>query len=182
MTGGSFTLRRAAEDDFEPWICLYEDVASEGKWIGGEAPVDRDGMLQGFLERFVGARERAAVFLAESDGHVIAHVGIENHRGVADLGMLVAAGWRGRGVGTSLMDAAMNWAEAAGAHKMVLQVWPHNEAALALYQRFGFQEEGRLRRHYRRRNGELWDAIPMGLVLDTVSPRSPFDAAADVST
>ena len=181
MTGDAFALRRAEEHDFERWICLYEDVASEGKWIGGEAPVDRDALQRGFLERFIGAPERAAIFLAESDGDVIGHLGIENHRGVADLGMLVAAGWRGRGVGTALLDAAVSWAEAAGAHKVVLQVWPHNKAALALYRRFGFREEGRLRRHYRRRNGELWDAISMGLLLDTVSPGSPFDAAADVS-
>src|SRR5438132_10638636 len=31
---------------------------------------------------------------------------------------------------------------------------------------FGFEEEGLLRRQYRRRNGELWDALVMGLLLD----------------
>jgi len=30
---------------------------------------------------------------------------------------------------------------------------------------FGFQREGLLRRHYRRRNGELWDTVVMGLPL-----------------
>jgi RimJ/RimL family protein N-acetyltransferase len=44
-------------------------------------------------------------------------------------------------------------------------VWPHNDRAIALYEKLGFVEEGRLRRHYRRRNGELWDAVVMGLVL-----------------
>jgi RimJ/RimL family protein N-acetyltransferase len=52
-------------------------------------------------------------------------------------------------------------------------VWPHNAAAIALYRKVGFQVEGRRRRQYRRRNGELWDAILMGLVLDEVSPGSP---------
>ena len=52
-----------------------------------------------------------------------------------------------------------------GAHKVALEVWPHNHAALRLYQRAGFETEGRLRRHYRRRNGELWDTIVMGLAL-----------------
>ncbi len=28
-------------------------------------------------------------------------------------------------------------------------------------------------RHYRRANGELWDALVMGLVLDEVSDGSP---------
>ena len=48
---------------------------------------------------------------------------------------------------------------------MALEVWPDNERAIALYTRMGFIEEGRLRRHYRRRNGELWDALIMGLEL-----------------
>jgi ribosomal protein S18 acetylase RimI-like enzyme len=86
--------------------------------------------------------------------------------GVADLGMLVAAGWRGRGVGSALLAEGIERARAAGAHKIALQVWPHNRAALALYERFGFRREGLLRRHYRRRSGELWDAVVMGLPLD----------------
>jgi ribosomal protein S18 acetylase RimI-like enzyme len=80
--------------------------------------------------------------------------------------MAVAAGWRGRGVGTALLAEAVDRAGKAGAHKLALQVWPHNTAAIALYERFGFQREGYLRRHYRRRTGELWDAIIMGLPLD----------------
>ncbi len=53
---------------------------------------------------------------------------------------------------------------------MTLQVWPHNFTAQALYAKLGFVTEGRLRRHYRRRSGELWDALTMGLMLDTSSP------------
>jgi RimJ/RimL family protein N-acetyltransferase len=64
------------------------------------------------------------------------------------------------------MAEAVVRARKAGAHKIALQVWPHNAAAIALYERFGFRREGYLTRHYRRRSGELWDAIIMGLPLD----------------
>ncbi|HEX8927664.1 MAG TPA: GNAT family N-acetyltransferase, partial [Actinomycetota bacterium] len=80
-------------------------------------------------------------------------------------GMLVAPGWRGQGLGTALLRAGIAWARGVGAHKVALQVWPHNQAAIALYEKLGFQREGLLRRHYRRRNGELWDAVVMGLLL-----------------
>jgi RimJ/RimL family protein N-acetyltransferase len=93
---------------------------------------------------------------------------------VADLGMCVDASWRGRGVGTALVAEAIATARNLGAHKVGLQVWPHNEPARRLYRRHGFVEEGRLRRHYRRRNGELWDAVIMGLVLDEETPGSPY--------
>lgn len=78
---------------------------------------------------------------------------------------MVAAGWRGRGVGTALVAAAIDWARARGLHKLALSVFPHNHAAIALYKKFGFVEEGRLVRHVRRADGQLWDLIEMGLLL-----------------
>jgi ribosomal protein S18 acetylase RimI-like enzyme len=46
-----------------------------------------------------------------------------------------------------------------------LGVFPHNEAAIALYRKFGFVDEGRRSEHIRRTNGERWDLIEMGLLL-----------------
>jgi RimJ/RimL family protein N-acetyltransferase len=109
----------------------------------------------------------AIVLVAEAGGEAVGQLGLRlASYGVADLGMTVAAGWRGRGVGTALLTEAVDQARKAGAHKLALQVWPHNAAALALYERFGFRREGYLTRHYRRRSGELWDAVVMGLPLD----------------
>lgn len=79
--------------------------------------------------------------------------------------MMVAAAWRGRGVGTALVAAAIEWARAHGLHKLTLGVFPHNDAAVALYRKLGFAEEGRRTQHIRRANGELWDVIEMGLLL-----------------
>jgi putative acetyltransferase len=44
-------------------------------------------------------------------------------------------------------------------------VFPHNRAALALYRRFGFVEEGRLRRHSKKSYG-YEDEIVMAAFLD----------------
>ena len=161
----SVDVRPATDDDLDAAVDLYTDVAAEGRWIGGEAPVDkveRRGAFEASIRR-----DDAEVIVAEENGRQVGHLGIEVRRyGVAELGMMVAADARGRGVGAALLSAAIDWARTAGAHKVHLQVWPHNEAALALYRGFGFEQEGYLRRHYRRRNGELWDAIDMGLLLD----------------
>jgi len=72
-----------------------------------------------------------------------------------------------------LLDAGLDWTVGAGAHKASLEVWPDNHAGRALYQRRGFVEEGRKVRHYRRRNGELWDSVIMGLALDPTGGRPP---------
>jgi putative acetyltransferase len=65
---------------------------------------------------------------------------------------------------------------------VTLTVWPHNEHGIALYRNFGFAVERRLARHHRRGSGELWDVLPMGLVLDTTSPGSPLVDAPSAST
>ena len=163
--GAEITVRDATPADVDALVAMLVEVAGEGRWIGTEAPVDTERR-----RRRMAADVEAAdvvVLVAEADGEPVGQLGLELARyGVADLGMLVAAGWRGRGVGTALMAEAVERARAAGAHKIALQVWPHNAAAIALYERFGFQREGYLRRHYRRRSGELWDAVVMGLPLD----------------
>jgi ribosomal protein S18 acetylase RimI-like enzyme len=50
-------------------------------------------------------------------------------------------------------------------HKLSLSVWPHNAAAIALYRKYGFVEEGRRVKQVRRQSGELWDIVDMGLLL-----------------
>ena len=79
--------------------------------------------------------------------------------------MLVARDWRGRSVGGALLAAAIEWARDRGLHKLSLGVFAHNAAAIGLYRKFGFVEEGLRVKHYRRANGELWDRVEMGLLL-----------------
>jgi RimJ/RimL family protein N-acetyltransferase len=163
--GGEAVVRPAREEDLDPLVELTAAVAAEGRWIGTEAPVDRERRRRALAEAL--GDERALLLVADAGGRVVGELwmGLAGY-GVADLGMLVADGWRGRGLGGSLLRAGLDWARGAGAHKVILQVWPHNQAAIALYERFGFRREGLLRRHYRRRSGELWDAVVMGLLLD----------------
>jgi RimJ/RimL family protein N-acetyltransferase len=159
------TVREATLADVDAMLELLVAVAGEGRWIGTEAPVDVERRRRRMVEELEGGG--AIHLLAEAGGEPVGQLGLRlAGYGVADLGMLVAAGWRGRGVGSALLAEAIARARAAGAHKVALQVWPHNTAAIALYERFGFEREGYLRRHYRRRSGELWDAVVMGLPLD----------------
>ena len=163
--GAGITVRPATLADVDAAVAMLVEVAGEGRWIATEAPVDVEQRRRRMVEDV--EREEAIVLVAEVGGQVVGELGLYLARyGVADLGMAVAPGWRGRGIGSALLAEAIDRARKAGAHKVALQVWPHNAAAIALYERFGFQREGYLTRHYRRRSGELWDAIIMGLRLD----------------
>ena len=168
-------IQRLGRDEVDAWLDLWAAVAQERLWIAAEPPVNRERRREWLLEHI--ESPEACLLAASVDDVLAGSAGVELRGGLASLGMLVAASHRGRGIGTALLVAALEWAREAGAHKMTLQVWPHNTAARHLYRRAGFVEEGRMRRHYRRNDGSLWDAIIMGLVLDEDSPGGPLDPA-----
>jgi L-amino acid N-acyltransferase YncA len=155
-----FAVRPASVDDAEAIAKLFAAVAEERDGIATEPPVDIDERAAQF------ARSIATSVVAVTDRQIIGmlHVEISRH-GFGEIGMLVDHGWRGRGVGSALMQAAIGLAREHGLHKLSLEVFERNAAAIALYSKSGFVEEGRRSRQYRRASGELWDSIVMGLAL-----------------
>lgn len=81
---------------------------------------------------------------------------------VGTIGISVHSEWQGKGVGTALMaavvDLADNWLNLT---RLELEVYADNEAAIRLYERFGFIYEGTLRQHAFR-DGKYIDSNMMG--------------------
>jgi putative acetyltransferase len=82
-------------------------------------------------------------------------------RHVGSIGMAVRDDWQGRGVGTALMEAALdladNWLNLT---RVELTVYVDNAPAIALYEKFGFEVEGTHRR-MAFRNGGYVDGYSM---------------------
>lgn len=107
------------------------------------------------------------LLLAEApDGTPVGHTGLwvdpkPRRRHVADFGIAVRDDWQGRGVGSALMtalvDLADNW---LGLTRLELTVYTDNEAAIALYRRFGFEHEATCRA-YALRGGRYVDVYRM---------------------
>jgi RimJ/RimL family protein N-acetyltransferase len=151
-------VRPADEGDRRAIALLLAAVAEERDGIAAEPPVD--------VEKLAANWRIDGTFVAVDGDAVVGEVNVAaSWMGFGELGMFVAADRRGRGVGSALVAAAIEWARGRGLHKLSLEVFPHNEAAIALYRKFGFVEEGRLVKHVRRQSGELWDLIEMGLLL-----------------
>jgi RimJ/RimL family protein N-acetyltransferase len=151
-------IRPAEDRDRLPLAQLFAAVAEERDGIATEPPVDVDA-------RAANWRLDGALVAVEGD-EIVGSIFIDASRhGFGEIGMTVARDRRGRGVGSELMAAAIEWARERDLHKLSLSVFSHNAAAIALYRKFGFVEEGRRVKQYRRSSGELWDAIDMGLLL-----------------
>jgi RimJ/RimL family protein N-acetyltransferase len=158
VSAESVEIRPAEEADRLPMALLFAAVAEERDGIAAEPPVD--------VERRAAHWHLESTLVALGDGEIVGILSVdESSFGFGEIGMFVARDWRGRGVGSALVAAAIDWARAHRLHKLALSVFPHNEAAIALYRKFGFVEEGRRMKQIRRSNGELWDLVDMGLLL-----------------
>jgi L-phenylalanine/L-methionine N-acetyltransferase len=157
-------IRPAGPADARQSLRLFAEVAAEGRYIRTEEVRWSSRQLAKRYRRSWTPEE--ATILAVAAGRVIGTLGVarEPHpvtRHVASLGMHVAGDWRSRGVGSALLAEAFRWARWAGVEKLALTVYPENDRARRLYDKFGFVEEGRLAGHSKKRHG-YEDEIVMG--------------------
>lgn len=160
-------VRRATPADADALVSLGRAVASEEElWL----TYDRSRTDERRNLRGVRRDPNVAIFVAETPTGIAGRLSIARDRHpysphVAEVGLMVAADQRRRGIGSALMAEAMKWARSAGITKVELEVFPHNEPAIALYRKLGFEEEGRRRGRYRI-GGHQVDAVLMSIQLD----------------
>jgi ribosomal protein S18 acetylase RimI-like enzyme len=151
------TLRVATPRDAHRFLEFWAAIVAEGRYVRSESVRHPPRYYRARFRR--GWTDREAQVLALDGDRVVGHLygQREDHpatRHVATLGIAVAASHRGRGIGTALMGECLRWAQGVGVEKVLLSVYPHNTAAIALYRKFGFVEEGRLARQSRKSTGD----------------------------
>lgn len=83
------------------------------------------------------------VLAAREDDHVVGAITVQVVEEVSDLlRVLVDPAARRRGIGTALIAGGVRAARERGARQMTLEVRWDNDAAIACYQRFGFEQLG----------------------------------------
>ena len=119
---------------------------------------------------FARHRSQSDILVAE-DGtallgfvHLARHIPIDKNAHVLHLNALVVApSARGRGISHRLVEAAIGEARRRGARKLGLRALSTNTVAVTLYERHGFELEGRLRQEFEQPDGtwadDLWFAL-----------------------
>jgi putative acetyltransferase len=118
---------------------------------------------------FSETREGLYHLVACVDEEVVGHLGLETftrprRRHVGEIGIAVRNDWQGKGIGSALVEAALdladNWLNLI---RLELTVYADNAAGIALYEKFGFEIEG-THRLVAFRNGEYVDAYSMARI------------------
>lgn len=160
-----FQIVPIAEEHIEGFRLALDSVARERRYLSFlEAPSLDES--RAFVRRNIKKGYPQCVALIESkvvgwcdvlpiDRPTMAHGGV--------LGVGVLVEHRGKGIGTALVRAAIDFAKAAGLTRIELTVREHNERAIILYERLGFVREG-LKRKAVRIDGDYEDLVCMGLV------------------
>jgi RimJ/RimL family protein N-acetyltransferase len=167
-----FIVREGRSEDAEQIIAYVNRIAEEpGIAIGlspGEFTLTVEQERQFIADR--AAEDNSLFLVAEAQGQIIGVLTLRGGarralRHEAVLGITVRREWRGRGVGDALMAYAVDWARRCGVIKRIeLQVFVSNSTAIHLYEKHGFEVEGR-RRKAVFRDGVYHDDYVMALLL-----------------
>ena len=160
-------VRHAEPDDHETLHGLF----SGPRVIAGtlQLPLPSADMWR---KRLSEPPEGAFSLVACVDGEVVGEISLHTTptrwrmRHVASIGMAVHDDWQGKGVGTALLEAALDLAENwLNITRVELRVYTDNAPAIALYEKFGFEIEGT---HHRMafRNGEYVDGYSMARIVN----------------
>ncbi len=159
------TVRRAEPDDYEALHKIFSGpLAVEGTL---QLPLPS---VEEWRRRLSEPSEATHQLVACAGGEVVGELTLWTYptgwrrRHVGRIGMAVRDDWQGKGIGTALMEAAVDLADNwLGLTRIELEVYTDNQAGITLYEKFGFEMEGTHRR-FAFRAGEYVDAYSMARI------------------
>jgi RimJ/RimL family protein N-acetyltransferase len=126
---------------------------------------EEEQQLSDYIER-----ANCLFLVAEYEGKIVANINVNgNQRKIlyhtAVFGMGMRKDWQSCGLGTALLQAAIDWGRTNPELEILfLQVYADNQAGLALYRKMGFVEHGRVPNFFKQ-NGRYHDEISMHVIL-----------------
>jgi GNAT superfamily N-acetyltransferase len=134
-------IRSAKRKDIEEMVLLLDDLFS----IETDFQSDPKRQMKGIALFLDGCLKHKCIKVAEIDGKIVgmctAQLLVSTAQGTPAAlveDMVVAAGYRKKGIGRKLMQAIESWAKSHGATRLQLLADQTNGPALDFYQRIGW--------------------------------------------
>ncbi|GHO58318.1 GNAT family N-acetyltransferase [Ktedonobacter robiniae] len=145
-------IRMLCERDAEAFLHLRKQINEETSFMLRE-PDENATLAKQQLEQFLchSPQDHLLLLVAEHGeqlvGFLIGERG-ERQRNRHRLGLVIGIlqAFTGQGIGTQFFMTMEDWARQQGIRRLELTVMTHNQAAVALYQKRGFEIEGTMRR------------------------------------
>lgn len=163
--------REPVVEDAQKIVDFYNYVGGETTFLSfekDEYPLDVEAQKEDIVST---KAHPASIMLLAMDGDEIAGIGTINssnkiksrHQG--ELGIVVAKKYQAKGIGTTIMNKLIDFCRSNGiTTRIQLDTRCDNEVAVKLYERLGFEIEGRLP-NTTLLNGVYYDLYVMGLML-----------------
>lgn len=178
QNGTSIIIRRLRLTEVGAFASLRAGIEREAAHLAVASGERKEGIAYVLLRIFIN-RKRMHTFVAEKDGRLVGFITVlfpkfRKLRRNAYLTLSVLKSERGKGIGTRLIGTAEAFAKERGARRLELDVFAKNEDAVRLYERLGFEHEGRRRQAVD--DGEGYDDIIVMGKFITVSKDSAVSA------
>ena len=168
--GSHAVIRSATREDAEGLARLYREIIAEGRWTlaraGERQPVADDEAAE--IDR-LNAAGGSLYLVACEDSRILGTARVEEGgygrtAHFADVhSVWVRRERRRAGVADALLEALVAWARACPQiEKLGLFVFSTSEAAVSLYRKHGFIEEGRSARDVKFEDGSYADTVILG--------------------
>jgi diamine N-acetyltransferase len=168
--GDNIRLRAIERTDLERYVEWFNDPEVT-RHLMRHLPLSLAAEVQWFENMQKQEEESRPLAIEAKDGDQWVHIG---GAGIHDIDWQARRGEMGisigdkrywnRGFGTDTIRALLRHGfECLNLHRIFLRVFEDNERAIAVYERLGFKEEGRLREHSYR-SGSYLDMIIMGIL------------------
>jgi RimJ/RimL family protein N-acetyltransferase len=140
-------IRNIDAVDAEKFLSMLKKLDDETDLMMYE-PGERDTSVDQMAERINESKKNSSFLVVAEDngvfvGFLSADRGFANkikHSAYVVVGIIKE--YRGKGIGSSLFTELLDWADKSNILRLELTVMIHNEIAINLYKKFGFNIEG----------------------------------------
>lgn len=138
MDAGNLTLRSFQPQDHSAVRQLYTDGLLGGKIAANDTGFDIDDIQLAYF-----ANPNSHFWIAEADGQIVGMIGVQQlEPGIGEIRRLrVHTGFRRRGIGSAMLQKALEFCRDRGMLKVTLDTYIEREPALKLFEKFNFRHD-----------------------------------------